>query len=90
MSKKNEEKIDEEIPEKETPKKETPKRKSKEELKTLLELVKNSDKSDTLIIMELSRNGYLTQYYTEEKRVLNGLEIEPSMTESEFKKIIGD
>ena len=88
MTKKKEEKT-EEVPE-ETPKKTIPKGKSKEEKKTLLELVKSSNKSDTLIIMELSRNGYLTQFYTEEKRVLNGLEVEPTITESEFKKIIGD
>ena len=87
MTKKKEE--TEEVPE-ETPKKTSPKGKSKEEKRTLLELVKSSKKSDTLIIMELSRNGYLTQFYTEEKRVLNGLEVEPTMTESEFKKIIGD
>ena len=88
MTKKKEE--TEEVPENQTPKKTSPKGKSKEEKKTLLELVKSSKKSDTLIIMELSRNGYLTQFYTEEKRVLNGLEVEPTMTESEFKKIIGD
>ena len=88
MTKKKEEKT-EEVPE-ETPKQTSPKGKSKEEKKTLLELVKSSKKSDTLIIMELSRNGYLTQFYTEEKRVLNGLEVEPTITESEFKKIIGD
>ena len=88
MTKKKEEKT-EEVPE-ETPKKTSPNGKSKEEKKTLLELVKSSNKSDTLIIMELSRNGYLTQFYTEEKRVLNGLEVEPTITESEFKKIIGD
>lgn len=89
MTKKSEEKVGE-VPENQTPKKTSSKGKSKEELKTLLELVENSNKSNTLIIMELSRNGYLTQFYTEEKRVLNGLEVEPTMTESEFKKIIGD
>ena len=62
----------------------------KEPLKTLVELVENSDKSKTLIMMELSRKNYLSQFYSEEKKVLEGFIVEPTMTETEFKKIIGD
>ena len=59
MTKKKEEKT-EEVPE-ETPKKTSPNGKSKEEKKTLLELVKSSNKSDTLIIME-SYDVFLTKH----------------------------
>jgi len=60
----------------------------KKDLKTLVELVENSNISLTLIIMELSRTGYLTQFYEEKEKLMNGLKIEPSMSEKDFEKIM--
>lgn len=62
----------------------------KEDLKTLLELVQiYSDIGDFQIFMNLSKHGYMEKYYEEQKRQKLGFEIEPIMTENEFKKIIG-
>ena len=60
-----------------------------EEKFTLLELVKKSELHYPLIIMNLSREGLLEQY--ENELEANGvLDIEPSMTEAEFNKIMED
>lgn len=56
---------------------------------TLVELVSNSDLHYPLIIMNLSRAGLLQQY-EEEKEALGILDIEPSMTQAEFDKIMED
>lgn len=54
---------------------------------TLVELVSNSDLHYPLIIMNLSRAGLLQQY-NEEAEAYGRLDIEPSMTEAEFNKIM--
>lgn len=60
-----------------------------EEKFTLLELVEKSELHYPLIIMNLSREGLLEQY--ENELEANGvLDIEPSMTEAEFNKIMED
>lgn len=61
---------------------------SKDELKTLIELVQESsvDKGD--IIIELASTDYLKQYYTEERMQREGAYIKPTLSENEFKKII--
>ena len=85
MSKKNE------VKEVEAPEKDVkPISKNKGDLKTLLELVENSTVSKFKIGINLSKKGYLKQYYEEERRHKAGFPIEPSMTELEFKRIIGD
>lgn len=66
------------------------KKKSKDELKVLYDLVKASDVGFLSIIMDLSKNGLLNQYYTEEKQREKGIPLIPTITEAEFKKIIGD
>lgn len=54
---------------------------------TLVELVSNSDLHYPLIIMNLSRAGLLQQY-NEEAEAYGRLDIEPTMTEAEFNKIM--
>ena len=54
---------------------------------TLVELVSNSDLHYPLIIMNLSRAGLLEQY-EKETEAYGRLDIEPSMTEAEFNKIM--
>ena len=66
------------------------KKKSKEELKVLYDLVEASGIEFLSIIMDLSKNGLVDQYYTEEKLREKGIPITPTITEAEFKKIIGD
>lgn len=63
--------------------------KPKEELKTLIELANNSDIDRFTLIIRLNKNGYLNQFYDEELKFTDGIYIKPSITESEFKKIIG-
>ncbi len=63
------------------------KKKTSEEKFTLVELVSNSDLHYPLIIMNLSRAGLLRQY-EEEVEVYGRLDIEPSMTLTEFNKIM--
>ncbi len=60
---------------------------SKEEKFTLVELVANSELHYPLIVMNLSRAGLLQQY-EEETKAYGRLDIEPSMTVSEFNKIM--
>lgn len=60
-----------------------------EEKFTLVELVESSDLHYPLIIMNLSRAGLLEQY-EKEKEVQGRLDIEPSITEAEFNKIMED
>ena len=66
------------------------KNKSKGDLKTLIELVDNSKVGKFIIGVKLSKSGYLKQYHEEEKLMKGGFPIEPSMTEEEFNKIIGE
>ena len=66
------------------------KNKSKGDLKTLIELVDNSKVGKFIIGVKLSKSGYLKQYHEEEKLRKGGFPIEPSMTEEEFNKIIGE
>ena len=56
---------------------------------TLVELVSNSNLHYPLIIMNLSRAGLLEQY-EEEVKASGRLDIAPTMTEAEFKKIMED
>ena len=65
------------------------KKKETAEKFTLVELVENSDLHYPLIIMNLSRAGLLQQY-EEEKEALGRLDIEPSMTQAEFDKLMED
>ncbi|MBQ2654304.1 MAG: hypothetical protein IJF83_12155 [Methanobrevibacter sp.] len=62
----------------------------KETKKTLIELVEASSVDFISIIMDLSQNGLLNQYRDEVTQKEQGITIIPSMTEAEFKKIIGD
>lgn len=63
-------------------KKETP-----EDEFTLVELVQSSDMHYPLIIMNLSRAGLLEQY-EKEKETFGIEDIAPTMTETEFNKIM--
>lgn len=63
------------------------KKETSEEKFTLVELVSNSDLHYPLIIMNLSRAGLLRQY-EEEVEAYGRLDIEPSMTLTEFNKIM--
>lgn len=63
------------------------KKETSEEKFTLVELVSNSDLHYPLIIMNLSRAGLLGQY-EEEVEAHGRLDIEPSMTLTEFNKIM--
>ena len=65
-------------------------KKKTEPKKTLIELVEQSEVSLTSIIMDLSQNGLLDQYREETIQKEQGIPIIPSITEAEFKKIIGD
>lgn len=68
--------------------KNTKKETAKEEKFTLVELVKNSDLHYPLIVMNLSRAGLLQQYESEVE-AQGKFDIEPTMTLSEFNKIMG-
>lgn len=71
--------------------KDTKKSTKKAEKKTLVELVESlTDVSLTSIVMDLSQNGLLDQYREELSLKEQGIPIIPSITEAEFKKIIGD
>jgi len=63
------------------------KKQSSEKKFTLVELVSNSDLHYPLIVMNLSRAGLLEQF-EKEKEASGILDIEPSMTEAEFNKIM--
>jgi hypothetical protein len=65
-------------------------KKNTESKKTLVELVEASEVSIISIIMDLSQNGLLDQYREELSLKEQGIPIIPSITEAEFKKIIGD
>lgn len=56
---------------------------------TLVELVSKSDKHYPSIIMDLHQAGLLQQY-EKEVEAQGRLDIEPTITEAEFNKIIGD
>ncbi|MBQ6220027.1 MAG: hypothetical protein IJH63_00345 [Methanobrevibacter sp.] len=58
--------------------------------KILVDLVQASDVRLTSIIMDLSKHGLIDQYYEELANKQKGLPNTPSITEAEFKKIIGD
>ncbi len=58
--------------------------------KTLVDLVEESSVGFMSIIMDLSQNGLLDQYREELSLKEQGIPIIPSITEAEFKKIIGD
>ena len=96
MSKKEEtEEIIEEVEEKKENKKSTSKKnKDKKEtedivvLKTLYELIISSPINTLQIISKLD-NDYLTQFYDEEDKFYKDEYVEPTLSEEEFKKIIG-
>lgn len=67
----------------------TKKKETSEKKLTLVELVDNSDVHYPLIIMNLSRAGLLQQY-EEEKEAFGKFDITPSMTQTEFNKIMED
>lgn len=58
--------------------------------KTLVDLVEASNLPSTSIVMDLSENNLLEQYRSEVEAKELGIPIVPSLTEDEFKKIIGD
>jgi len=100
VSKKKEEEklVKEEKPKEEKPK-ETKKPKIKKEekktlpkgkLETLIDLVEKSDIRRKHIIVLLAEKGYLGQFYDEENKRRKGSYIEPTITEQEFEKIIGE
>ncbi len=62
--------------------------KTDEPKKTLLELVLESPIRYASIIMNLSREGLLGQLEEEKEKHSYGLPIKPSMTQSEFDKIM--
>lgn len=62
---------------------------SKEEKFTLVELVESSELHYPLIIMNLSRAGLLEQYESEVE-AQGTFDIEPTMTLSEFNKMMED
>ena len=68
-------------------KKEKKKEETSEEKFTLVELVNNSDMHYPLIVMNLSRAGLLQQYESEVE-AQGTLDIEPTMTLTEFNKIM--
>lgn len=69
-------------------KKTTTKKQSQKEV--LVDLVEQSGVDELSIIMDLSKHGLLNQYRDELKLKKLGVPINPSITEKEFKKIIGD
>lgn len=92
MSKKKTEKnkeADEEVVVETKKEENTTKKTNKKELKTLISLVEECELGRPLIIFRLSINDYLNQFYDEEEKLKNNEFIEPSITEDEFKKIIG-
>lgn len=68
-------------------KKQKKKEETSEEKFTLVELVKSSDLHYPLIIMNLSRAGLLQQY-EKEVEAHGTFDIEPTMTLTEFNKIM--
>lgn len=68
-------------------KKKTEKKTADEEKFTLVELVKASDVHYPSLVMDLHRAGLLEQY-EQELEVFGKEDIEPSITEAEFKKIV--
>lgn len=56
----------------------------------LSDLVEASNVQLTSIIMDLSKAGLLNQYYEELDKKRKGITLIPTITEAEFKKIIGD
>ena len=68
-------------------KKKTEKKAADEEKFTLVELVKASDVHYPSLVMDLHRAGLLEQY-EQELEVFGKEDIEPSITEAEFKKIV--
>lgn len=63
---------------------------TKEDKLVLVDLVEASNVRLTSIIMDLSREGLLNQYYDELDKKRKGIPIIPTLSEAEFKKIIGD
>lgn len=61
---------------------------SSNRLKTLVELVQESELDRFSTILSLSKTGYLTQFYEEEDKQREGIVIAPTLTEKEFEKII--
>lgn len=59
-------------------------------LKTLIDLVNESGIRRKEIIVLLADNGYLGQFYEEEDKRKIGYPVKPTITEKEFKKIIGE
>ena len=70
-----------------TKKKAADEKKTKEEKFTLVELGQSSDVHYPSLIMDLHRAGLLEQY-KQELEVYGKEDIEPSITEAEFKKIV--
>ena len=57
-------------------------------LKTLVELVEASSIKKTSIVMDLSRENLLEQYYNEVEAKRKGHRIEPTISEAEFNRIV--
>ena len=74
----------------EEPSKKVSKKQKKEaEKKTLIELVNETNINRLYLINYLGDNDLLAQFYEEERKLEMKEYIEPSITEDEFKKIIG-
>lgn len=65
-------------------------KKNKGQKLVLIDLVEQSGVDEISLIMDLSKNGLLDQYHDEIRLKKLGVPIKPSITENEFKKIIGD
>ena len=71
-----------------TKKKDSTKKKSKAEKFTLIELVTNCETPYPRIIMNLSKEGLLSQLEKEQELKQYGCPIEPTLTLEEFNKIV--
>lgn len=70
--------------------KKTTAKKQSSKKKVLIDLVEQSGVDEISIIMDLSKHELLEQYHDEIRLKNLGVPIKPSITENEFKKIIGD
>lgn len=66
----------------------TKKKKTTEELYTLIDLVNQFKDEDHEIVIKLAKNGYYNRYNREVELNDLGYVIQPSMSITEFKKII--
>lgn len=65
-----------------------PKSVKKEEKFRLIDLVRKSELDEALIVGALADNHLLTDYYKEQESLVKGIDVTPSITETEFNKLI--